>query len=109
MLAVFLPGSAQVSVSPRSAAAESALFGSKHRQRIFAVSLLVNGSMFTGHMPGSAMRLRVDGMSCHAEIIACSVPASSVYGFGLGYSSSILIFAASSAPPLTGGDGEKNV
>ena len=51
------------------------------------MSLLVNGSVVVGHRPGSAMRLRVDGTSCHAAIIACSVPASSVYGFGFGYRS----------------------
>ena len=77
-------GCAHTSVSPRIDADVSALSGAKHFQRMRAVSLFVNGSMFVGHMPGSAMRLRVDGMSCHAEIIACSVPASSVYGFGFG-------------------------
>src|SRR5215467_8670685 len=109
IVAAFLSGCAQVSVSPRSDAGFTAFSGSKQRQRRRAVSLFVNGSVFTGHRPGSAIRFRVDGTSCHAEIIACSVPASSVYSFGDEYCSSRFIFAASSAPPDTGGALEKNV
>src|SRR4051812_22669745 len=108
MLAVFF-SCAQARVSPRSVARLIALFGSKHRHRMRAVSLFVNGSVVVGQRLGSAMRFLVDGTSCHAAIIACSVPASSAYGFGFGYCSRRLIFAASSAPPETGGALEKNV
>src|SRR6478672_13508683 len=102
-LAVFF-SAAQVNVSPRNVARLSALFGSKQRQRTRAVSRFMNGSMFVGQRLGSAIRFRVDGTSCHAAIIACSVPASSAYDLGLGYCSRRLIFAASSAPPDTGGE-----
>jgi hypothetical protein len=109
MLAVFLSDVAQVSVSPRSAAGFTALLESKQRQRMRAVSLFVNGSVFVGQRLGSAIRFRVDGVSCHAAIMACRVPASSLYGFGLGYCSNRLSLAASSAPPETGGALENTV
>ena len=63
----------------------------------------VNGSRFTGQRPGSAMRLRVDGTSSHAEIIACSVAASSAYGLGSLNCSRRLSVPTSCAPPATGG------
>src|SRR5262249_11984223 len=102
-VAAFLSADAHVSVSPRSAAGFTALLGSKHAHRMRAVSLFVNGSVFVGQRLGSAIRLRVEGTNCHAVIIACSVPASSVYGFGDEYCSKRFILAASSAPPDTGG------
>ena len=55
------------------------------------------------------MRLRVDGTSCHAAIIAWSEVASSGYGCTEPNASSELSFAASSAPPATGGALENSV
>src|SRR6266498_385770 len=109
MVAVLALGSAQPSVSPRSCVGFTALPGSKQRQRARAVSLFVNGSVFVGQKLGSAIRFRVDGVSCHAAIMAWSVPASSAYGLGFSYCSSKLSLAASSAPPATGGALEKIV
>src|SRR5678815_1957804 len=99
----------QDNVSARSVACGTAFCGSKQRHRARAVSLFVNGSVLVGHNPGSAMRPRVDGASCHAAIMACSVPASSGYGLGDEYCSSRLSWPASTAPPLTGGALENSV
>ena len=96
-------------MSLRSVARLIALSRSKQRHRARAVSLFVNGSTFVDQSPGSAMRLRVDGTSCHAAIIACSDVASSGYGCSEPNASSELSFAASSAPPATGGALENNV
>ena len=54
-------------VSPRTSSGVSARAGSKQRQRARAVSLLVNGATVTGQSPGSAMRPRDEGTSCHAS------------------------------------------
>jgi hypothetical protein len=72
-----LVGLAQPALSTRIAVGFRAWRGSKHVQRIFAVSLFMKGSVLTGHRPGSAIRFLVDGTSCQADIIACVVVASS--------------------------------
>src|SRR5205823_12674361 len=100
---------AQTRESPRSVSGESARAGSKQRQRARAVSRLVNGSVVTGQSPGSAIRFRLDGTSSHADIIACRVEASSVYGLGSLNWSSRFNVATNWAPPATGGALEKSV